>query len=216
MNKYTCKASDLLDEGASIAYSSREEAFDSAFRENENLPRGSLVSIHEHSFGKFTETIVYHTTLNEIYTMTRGIKKTISTKVDFFNNKGLDVDIKVLNHACRENSLRVATIRSLLAIEATQRKEPHPIGEPEEFNPTSKFTSDLKPSLYHQIVKGDIIDTDNANERLASWIHNLVEITGYTGSIVDLARLKKFSKTNYEPAITFPVDLSTLEIFKRG
>jgi hypothetical protein len=206
---YLTSLKDTLDETIVTAYKTRDEAFDCMFTYGSDSATCTEMTIGDPSDG-----IYYRRKGNEIWLLdwNRTDLALMATK-DKDNKEQILADKAELETELKENILRIASLRSLLNLQATLKGEKSSFGETilrfSEYRPTSHYTQNLKPGTYHQAILNDLVEIKDLNGKLASWIQDLLTLTSYKGSVASLA-VKGAYTTRYDPTIKFPADLKAL------
>lgn len=207
---YLTSLDDTKDKTIVTAYKNRNEAFECMFDSGADSAYCTEMTIGEPTAG-----IQYSQKGDEIWLMDqhRGQIDLVATKHKDDTQK-IVADKATLDAEVKESKLRIAILRSLLNLQATQRGEKSSFGENilkhSEFKPISYYTSNLKPGTYHKTILNDIVEIEDTNSKLATWILDLIALTGYKGSVASLAEKSKWYQT-YDPTIPFPADLEALK-----
>lgn len=207
---YLTSLDDTLDKTIVTAFNTMEEAFQCMFDSH-----ADSASCTEMVIGQPGAGIRYILKGEEIWLTDehQGDVALMTTKHKDDTQK-IIADKATLDAEVKESKLRIAILRSLLNLQATQKGEKSSFGENilrySEFKPNSYYTQNLTPGTYHKTILNDLVEIQDTNGKLASWIQDLLTLTGYKGSVASLAEKSKWYQT-YDPTIRFPADLESLK-----
>jgi hypothetical protein len=206
---YLTSMDDTLDKTMVTAFKSQEEAFDCMFKSD-----ADSANCTEMIIGSPSEGLRYRRKGQEIWLLEwNGTELALMAMKEKENKDKILADKNILDVELKENLLRIAILRSLLNLEATQKGDKSSFGETilqhSEYRPTSHYTQNLKPGTYHQTILNDLVEVQDLNRKLASWIQDLLTLTAYKGTATSLAEKSKWYN-RYDPTIKFPANLEAL------
>lgn len=185
-------------------FETRKAAFDYAFSSKKKVS-----CIKEVTQGEASRLTHYNLRENCIYrTDSVGYREyeVVATRAGDANLQDVIKDKETLISLRKEHSFRIAVLRSLFNLQATQAGDKASFGQSlihYGYSPKSGIHGGNIPNNYPQLLKTDIAALEELNTKLSDWIQDLRDKIGHKDDITTLAAHVSYDPKSFEPTIKF-------------